>query len=298
MTIRDALRRGIRALWRYKRMAVAFYAAATLEALLLVAPAMAFLSYTLADSAWARQLGGNLDISWFGEIAAAYRYMPVGTAAALLVVVGAISLAVYLFLLGGAIGVLSGADSFFAACARFFGRMLRLALVAAVLYALVLAVYNGLGGVGRRIWGEGSVATPLMYWGWFCAAVALLLAGAVDLLFEYGGICLAAEDRRSALRAVADAFRVLRANPRQTAGLYAVVWAMAGALFAAYLGFAHIVAQRSLALVLVLLLIRQGMVVGKIWSRLLFYASAREMYAALRPRSEPVAGSPPPALPA
>jgi hypothetical protein len=286
MTIRDALRRGSGRLWRHKRIAIAFYGATTIEALLIAAPAMAFVFYTLGDSAWARQMAGNLDIAWFSEIAAAYGYMPMWPAATLLVGMGAISLAVYLFLLGGAIGLLSGAESFFASSARYFGRMLRLALVAAVLYALVLVAYNRLGAIGRGIWGAGSEATPLMYWGWFCAAAALLLAGVVDLLFNYGGICLVADDRRSALRAVAAAFRVVRAHPRRTAGLYAAVWAIAGVLFAAYLAVSHTVAPSSLALVIVLLLARQGMVLAKIWSRLLFYSTAGEMYAALRPQAE------------
>lgn len=286
MTIRDALRRGIQALWRHKRMAVAFYAATTLEALLIAAPAMAFVFYSLGDSAWARQMAGNLDIAWFGEIAAAYGYMPAWPVAALLAGLGAVSLLVYLFLLGGAIGVLLGAESFFAASARYFGRMLRLALVSVLFYAVVLIAYNRLGAIGRRIWGGGSAATPLMYWGWFCAAAALLLAGVVDLLFDYGGICLVADDRRSALRAVAAAFRVVWAHPRRTAGLYAAVWAIAGLLFAAYLAVSHTLAQSSIVLVLLLLLARQGMVLAKIWSRLLFYSTAGEMYAALRPQAE------------
>ncbi|HEV2444702.1 MAG TPA: hypothetical protein VGS58_02215, partial [Candidatus Sulfopaludibacter sp.] len=149
-----------------------------------------------------------------------------------------------------------------------------------------------LGAVGRKIWGEGSAATPMVHWGWFRAAVVLCLAGLVNLVIDYARVLMVAEGRRSTWRSTFAAFGFVRRNAGRTAGLYVLVCAIAAALFAAYLAVSHSVAQSTIALVVVLFLARQAMVLAKMWSRLLFYSSAWEMYSGLKP------APPAPVLPA
>jgi hypothetical protein len=244
---------------------------------------MTIAFHSLGDSAWAREMAGNLDLAWVSELAAAYGATPWMPVMAVLIGASAISIVVYLFLLGGALQVLCTGEPFFAGCGRNFWRMVRLALVSALFYGAVLAVHNRLGAIGRKIWGEGSEATPLIHWGWFRAAVLLCLLGFVNLVFDYARIRLVAEDQRKVLRATIGAFRFVWKNLGSTAGLYGIVCAIAALLFAAYLGVSHSFAQSSLGLVLILLLVRQAMVFAKVWSRLLFYSTACEMYGALKP---------------
>ncbi len=283
MKIREALRRGVDTLSRSKWMLFLFYAATTAAALLIVAPFMAIAFQSLGESAWAHEMNGNLDLSWISELLAAHGVMPVTPVTMVLIGASIIAVVVYLFLLGGALQVFCTGDPFFAGCGRNFWSLFRLGLVSLLFYGAAFIVYGRLGALGRKIWGEGSEATPLIHWSWFCAAVGLCLICFVNLIFDYARIRMVAEDRRKAFRATFAAIRFVWKNLRRTAGLYAVVCVIAALCFAVYLGISHSFAQSSLILVLLLLLVRQAMVMAKVWARLLFYSSAVEMYATLKP---------------
>jgi hypothetical protein len=285
MTALEALRRGIAALWRHRRLCLCLYFATTVAALLIAGPAMAVAFQSLAGSAWPREMADSLDPAWFSELIAAHG---TGLEAPLLVSaigVGAVSLVVYLFLLGGALEVLWNGGALFAACGRNFAGMIRLALVSLPFYLAALAVNYGLGALGRAFWGEGSQAAPLIHWAWLRAAVLLCLLGIVGLQFDYARIRLVFDDRPGALRATVTAWRFLLASGSRAAALYLMVCAIAGVVFAACLGISFPFAQRSLLQVGLLLMARQAMVLTKIWSRLLFYSTAAEMSRGSRSRA-------------
>ena len=283
MTVAEALRRGLRTVFRSSRVLFAFYAATTAAALLITAPAFAIAYQSLGDSAWAHDMTANLDVSWLAEMFAAYGAMPWAPVTIILIGAAAISAVVYLFLLGGALQVFSTGEPFFAGCGRNFWRLVRLTLIALVFYAGAWVIYRRLASVGRSIWGEGSEAGPLIHWNWFSAGVCLCLLGLVNLVFDYARVMLVVEDRNQTLRATIAAWRFVGRNFGRTAGLYGVVCAIAALCLGAYFGISHSFAQSSLALVILLLLVRQVMVLVKIGSRLLFCSTAIEMYRALRP---------------
>lgn len=283
MRIAETLRRGLRTVFRSGRVLFAFYAATTAAALLITAPAFAIAYQSLGDSAWAHDMTANLDVSWLAEMFAADGAMPWAPAMVLLIGVAAISAVVYLFLLGGALQVFSTGEPFFAACGRNFWRLFRLTLVSLVFYAGAWVVYRTFAAVGRAIWGEGSEAGPLMHWNWFSAAMGLCLLGLVNLVFDYARVMLVVEDRKKAVRATIAAWRFVGRNFGRAAGVYVMVCAIAALSLGAYFSISHSFAQSSMALVILLLLVRQGMVIVKIGSRLLFCSTAIEMNRALRP---------------
>jgi hypothetical protein len=283
VTVTEALRRGIATLARRKGVLIVFYAAVTAAALLVAAPIMAVPMQSLGESAWARDMTGNLDVAWLSELGAQHGAMAVTPIVVVLAVVGAISGLVYLFLLGGALQVMATGESFFAGCARNYWRILKLALISLLFYGAVLLVYGRLGALGQKVWGEGSEATPLVHWGWFRGVVLLLLAAFVNLVFDYARMHAVAGDQRKAWRATFAGLRMVARNPGRTGGLYLLVCAIALVCFGAYLAISHTVAQTTIALVLLLFLVRQAMVAAKVWSRLLFYSAGLEMYSAIRP---------------
>ena len=287
MTIAEALRRGLRTVFRSGRVLFAFYAATTTAALLITAPAFAIAYQSLGDSAWAHDMTANLDVSWLAEMFAAYGAMPWAPVMVVLIGVGAISAVVYLFLLGGALQVFCTGESFFAGCGRNFWRLVRLTLISLVFYAAAWVIYRRFAAAGRAIWGEGSEAGPLIHWNWFSAAVSVCLLALVNLVFDYARVMLVIEDRNQAVRTAIAAWRFVGRNFGRAAGLYAVVGAIAALCLGAYFSISHSFAQSSMALVILLLLVRQVMVFVKIGSRLLFCTTAIEMYRALRP--EPAA---------
>jgi len=288
MTISLALRRGIRVVNRSKRLWFIFYAVLTLAALIPAAALTAIAFQSLGHSAWAEQLGRSLDLEWIGELIASYDAMPIWPVVAAVAGVVAISAIAHLFLLGGAIETFArrqwfSAALFFGGCGRNFWRIFRLALYCLILIAAVYGVNAGLAAIGEKIWGKGSEATPLVHWSWFRAAVILTLLGLVNLVFDYTAIRLVAEDSRQPFRGLWRSCRLLFANFGRTAGLAAVLWAIMLLLIAVYFGISQLFAQRTLAAVFVLLLVRQAMVLARIWSRLLFYSSQCEMYDGIAP---------------
>lgn len=287
MTIGGALRNGIRTLSASRRIVFLFYAATTAAALLATAPFLAIAFQSLGQSAWAHDMAANLDLSWLSELYAGSGALPWVPVFTVMAVAAAIYLIVYLFLLGGALQVFCTGESFFAGCGRNFWRLVRLTIVSILFYVAVLIVSGRLAALGRAIWGQGSVETPLVYWNWGRAALILVLLGFVNMVFDYARVILVTDDRRNAFRVAIDAFRFVFRNLGRTAGLYIVVSAIAILFFAAYLAVSSPVTQTSMGMVLLLLLIRQAMVLAKIWSRLLYASTAAAMYSALKPPPPP-----------
>jgi hypothetical protein len=282
MTIGLALRRGMRVVNRTRRLWFIFYAALTLLAVLPAAALMTIAFQSLGHSAWAEQMGRRLDLEWIGELMAAYGEMPVGPVMAAAIGIFVISILVHLFLVGGAIEMFSrrqwfSAALFFGGCGRNFWRLFRLALYCLVLLAAIYGINAGLVAIGNKIWGNGSEAAPLIHWSWFRAAASLLLLGLVNLIFDYTAIQLVAGDSRKAFRSIWGTCRLLWFNFGRIAGLAAALWAIMALQIAAYFGVSQLFPQRTLAAVLALLLVRQAMVLARIWSRLVFYASQCEM---------------------
>jgi hypothetical protein len=298
MTIFEALSRGIHELNRRKRLQFLFYAFTTIWALAIVAPAFAILFGSLGQSAWAERMAGNFDLEWVAELLFSPGSLALGPALAAAIGVFAVAGIAHLFLLGGAIQLFFTGDefsmaAFFQGCGKHFWRFVRLVLVSLLFYVVVLLVNAALGGIGNKVWGEGSAATPTIYWGWFRAAVLLALLGLVNLIFDYARIRMVAADSRKAFRGAFSALKFVFANFRRTAGLYIVVWVILIAIFAVYQGLATVLVQNSLAIVFLLLLVRQAMVLARIWGQLLFYSSGAEMVRALTPAPPPVIAAEP-----
>jgi hypothetical protein len=296
MTIYQALLQGTRSLHQARRMLVVFYAAATLPAVIGAVVVMTVPFVSLGQSTWAVALGNNLDASWVAELIAKST-MP--SLPVLVAVLGLAALAriLQLFLLGGTLQIFGvgepfTAAAFFGGCGRYFWRLVRLALFSLVFFAVAVAIGAGLNMAGRKIWVEGSDATPLVYWSWFLAASLACLLGLCSLALDYAAIRLSVEDSRKSVRAYLGAFRFICHAPFRIIGLYITLWLVALLFLAAYLGVSKLVPQTSLSLVFLLFLVRQFTVVARAWSRLLFYSAQCALYHDLRPISLPV--EPPP----
>jgi hypothetical protein len=288
MTSMMALRQGVRMLNHTRRLILVFYIATTVSALLVSGAAMTVVFHGLGHSAWAERMLTNFDVQWVAELVAADGMFPGLPVAAVLLATFCISALVYLFFLGGALEIFCNQlqfsmHDFFGGCGKHFGRLLRLAASAFVCCVLLILVGSLLSFAGRKMWGNGSEATPLVYWRWFEAAVMLAGFGLVDMVFGYAVIHLARGDSRKALSALRAAAGLVAHNPRRTAGLYILLWMVVVLLFGAYLAVSQLIHPTAFTLIIALLLLRQAMVGAKIWSRLLFYASQFGIYRSLKP---------------
>ena len=273
-------------------MLLVFYAAATLPAVIGAAVVMTVPFNSLGRSTWAIALGNNLDASWIAELIAQSTVPALPILAA---VVGLAGLAgiLQLFLLGGTLQIFGvgepfTAAAFFGGCGRHFWRLVRLALFSLIFFVAAGAIGAGLNMAGLKIWGEGSEASPLIYWSWFRIVALACMLGLCSLAFDYAAIRLAVEDSRKSVRAYLGAFRLVWRARFRTVGLYFVLWLVVLLFFGAYLGVAQLVPQTSLVLVFLLFLVRQVTVLARVWCRLLFYSAQCALYRDLRPSLVPV----------
>ena len=149
--------------------------------------------------------------------------------------------AAWTFLTGGVIERLArqrrvGGAGFFTACGVHFWRLIRLAVLAGVVYALLRgalhpwlldAVLDALHGRPDGVLPETAVRRTL-------AGLIGVLAAGVTLVFDYARVRTVVEDRRSTIGALLAAGRFVRRRPAAVAGLWLLNAALAGVVLAAH----------------------------------------------------------------
>ncbi len=287
MTIAKALREGARRLAAQLWIVLLLYAATTAFALAATGMAIGIAAASLAHSTLAAKMAGNFDIEWVSELIAAHGGLLAAPWPAAIVAGCALFAVLYLFLLGGVVEVLgAGRRDFLAGGGKNFWRLARLSVWSGIACVLALAVAGAVGGIGRKIWGNGSEAAPLIYWGWFRLAVALAGLAVVNAAFDYAALGMAIEDSRRSLRALLAAFRLLLRRPVRTLGLYAALTLILLVPVLAGLAISRAVAQTTIASVAVLFVVRQAAVLAKTWAWLLFFPAQAAMWQALHPARE------------
>lgn len=292
MTVSKALREGMRRLRAAWWIVALLYAATTALALAVTAAVMTLVANSLAHSALAQQMTRNFDIEWIAELIAAHGSILAAPWPATIFGACALFAVLYLLLLGGVVETLGACrGDFFAGCGRHFWRLARLAVWSGIACAAVLAAAGGVGAIGRKIFGEGSVAAPLIYWSWLRLALTFCGLAGVNLAFEYAAIAMAAEDSRRSLRAFFAAWRLLTRRPVRMLGLYAVLYLILIVPVAAGFAISRAMSQTSMASVATLFVIRQATVLAKTWAWLLFIPAQAALWEALRPApvAQPVA---------
>ncbi len=287
MTIANAMREGARRLAAELWIVLLLYAVTTAFALAAAGMAIGIAAASLAHSTLAAKMAGNFDIEWVSELIAAHGGLLAAPWPAAIVAGCALFAVLYLFLLGGVVEVLgAGRRDFFAGCGKNFWRLARLSVWSGIACVLALAVAGAVGGIGRKIWGNGSEAAPLIYWGWFRLAVALGGLAVVNAAFDYAALRMAIDDSRRSLRALLGAFRLLLRRPVRTLGLYAALTLILLVPVLAGFVISRAAAQTSIAAVAVLFVVRQAAVLAKTWAWLLFFPAQAAMWKALQPAQE------------
>lgn len=190
-------------------------------------------------------------------------------------------LIIWIFLSGGIVDRLArarplGAAMFLSLCGRYFGRLLRLALGAALAYWLLFGfVHPLLFGSVFDAWTRDATNEPrslallaALY------AVFFVLLGIVSLVIDFTRVRLVVEDRRSTLAALAAGLRFVRRRFWRTVGLYALN--IAGQVVIARVWFQIAVGADGPDVVA--LLVAQLYLVARIWSRMAFLGSEAVFY--------------------
>ena len=266
---------------------------------ILVATALAsfpaaFVAYSLAHSNWSQELLGQLDVSWVFEAVKAERGMPYSAIMSAAAAMAALLLPLNTFIAGGAIAHFLDREfpysprRFYENCGRYFWRFFRLFLISLIFYGLALALSGLINRIADKIWGKGMEAAPLVWMGRLQTVVMVLLVLFVHLLFDYAKIILVWEDRRSAWRSMAEAWKFTLHNKSRTFGLLILLLLLSLVLGLVWWGFRAATEHAPAGLLVVIVMAQQCYVLARIGMRLLGWASQAGLAQSLRPEYKPV----------
>jgi hypothetical protein len=260
----------------------------------------------LGNSLIAEQVARGVNVQWWSEFAQqagtlgqTFQTGIIGFAAVLdnlsafadgnarptpLLWIGGAYLLLWLFLTGGVLDRYARARptrsyEFFAACGVYFVRFLRLAPFIALAYYVMFAVVHPL--LLERMFAELTRDVTVERTAFVIRLLLYVVFGAllafVSLVFDYAKVRAVVEDRRSMIGAIAAGARFARRNARAVAALYMVT----GALFITLLLVYALVAPgagSTGAAVWVGILIGQIYILGRLWIRLIFFASEISLF--------------------
>jgi hypothetical protein len=145
------------------------------------------------------------------------------------------------FLTPGAIDRLAadrpaGSGHFLGTCGAFSGRMIRLAVVAALVYAFLFTSLHPwlFEDMFENLTRNTTVERTAFFMRLALYIVFFLIVGLFNLLFDFTKVRMVVEDRHSVVAAIVAAARFVRGNPRIAAGVYVLNVLAFAVVLAAY----------------------------------------------------------------
>lgn len=204
---------------------------------------------------------------------------------------GAVYALVWLFLLGGVLDRFARRERkfvlapFLAAGARFFPRLLRLALLSGVLYFGIYRLARWLFPWIERLTRDVTAERQALLVYLAGALVVVALLGLVNLIFGYAKIAVVYEGRRSSLGALLRALRFVVGNAGKALGLYLLLASLVVAVIALYALLAPGPGQSTALGVALAFLLGQLYLMARLAMRLTFFGAQMRLYESGRFRS-------------
>ena len=275
----------------------------------------------LGNSMIAEQVAAGVNVQWWNEflaqagpLGATFQTTIIGFAAVLdnisafadaharpapLLWLGAAYLLLWLFLAGGILDRYARARptrsyEFFTACGVYFARFLRLAPFMALAYYVLFAVVHPMlfddayGALIRDVTAEQTAF--LIRLALYAVFGVLLII--VNIVFDYAKVRAVVEDRRSMVGAIVAGARFARRN----AAAVTTVYLLTGFLFIGLLGLYAIAApgaDSSSARAWMGVAIGQMYLLGRLWIRLVFFASETALFQGRLAHAGYLASAPP-----
>lgn len=193
-------------------------------------------------------------------------------------------LLVWTFLVGGVLDRYARnrpirANGFFAACGVFFFRFLRLAVMVGAVYYLLFVYVHAWLFDDFYPWITRDLAVERIAFAWRLALYFVFgtLLVALNLLVDYAKVRAVVEDRRSMIGALVAAARFVRRNAGAAVGLYLLNGVLFVALLAAYMAAAPGAGRAGLSMWLGFL-VSQVYLLGRLWVKLVFFASETSLF--------------------
>lgn len=305
-TTTGALRDGIARVYRAPGVLACVYLVTLLTAIPFSLAMRAAISTHLGSSLVAEHVARGVHVQWWSEFAArsgalgsTFQTTIIGFAAVLdnvsnaadaiarpspLLWLGALYLLVWLFLTGGILDRYARARAtnmaeFFTACSVCFVRFLRLAPFVALAYYALFAVIHPLlfGNVYGALTRDVTAERTAFFIRLALYVVFGLLLGVFSVVFDYAKVRAVVEDRRSMIGALLGSVQFVSRN----AGSVAALYLMNAGLFVAVLLIYALLAPGagwSGAAIWGAFGIGQLFLLGRLWARLVFFASETSLF--------------------
>jgi hypothetical protein len=190
---------------------------------------------------------------------------------------------------GGVLEVLGSEDDrpflhrFFRGAGHFYGRFLRLLLLAVLAAAIVagalaVGLRRALRPLRESAWEPGSFVAGLL-----SMIVVMAVAAFFWLVLDYARIRVSRDDSRRMLRAFIHALRLVAGHPLKTFGLLIAVGIVLLAAALAYLAFRNAVPSHTWGLIVLMAVAQQAFMLVRAGLRVALLASERELHSRLRP---------------
>jgi len=295
MNVLTAMRLGFSRAVRVRRLWFLIWFFYLLLGGILVAPVAIYFAANPGHSLWSDQLLKDFDVQWLPEIGRYWHSESALTLAAVLGVTVLLAVLSQVFFAGGAMALFTRKETryvnrvFFEECARYFWRFFRLFVFALICYGILRAFSGLLNKAADKIWGEGMVAQPLVYFGRFRLVLDALLFVYVNAAMDFAKLRIVNENRRSAVGAGFWGLRFAARNYLRVLVLFAVVLALGLLLIGVYRGSTDWLPRTGMG-TLLLAVVTQVVLLCRIGLRLGCWAAEAEMYP---PPPEPPPPGPP-----
>lgn len=282
---------GLRAALGNPKLVCLIWAWYGLLALVPVLPAWAWWNAALGPSPEAASVLGRFDLGVFLDLTRSEGVGGLGLLRSAMAVAAAIAVVSSTFVFGGMLEVLGSGDDrrpllhrFFRGGGHFFGRFLRLALIAGVCLVVAVGAVSAFQA-GMNALARDSEWEPAGYLAALASIVVFLAAAGLFLLaLDYARIRVARDDSRRMLKAYASGLGFVLRRIVTAYGIALVIIVFAAALSVGYLAYeTNAPAAGTWGAIAVLVLIQQAVVLGRVFLRVALVGAERHFYGTAVP---------------
>jgi hypothetical protein len=278
-----AYKNGIASVLTRKKMLFWIYAFNLLSAYILALPMSMILSNAMYKSSAAGEMLEKFDFSIFSTIMADYAR---GTDfVRLTITLGLLYVILNVFFAGGILKIFIEQKKFnltvfFAGCATYFSRFLRLLLMSLIFFLTLLLVNALLSAISGFITKNAASEQWLVILFLLRLIIIGLALAFVNMLFDYARILTVVNDYNSAIQALKDAIIFVFSSLLTTSGLY-LLYLLTTLLFIIF----YLIIEGALPIssawsVLFFFFLTQLVMIARAWIRLSYYAGQSLFYQA------------------